>query len=176
MPQLTTRRLVLVAATPDLIRAELHDRARLRELLGAEVPSAWPPPLNDEESMTWVARLLEADPGAVGWALWYFLRADPPGGARTAIGTGGFKGRPTADGTAEVGYSVVEAYQRQGYASEAVEALVGWAFAHPQVQRVVAHTLPELLPSIRLLEKCGFRFVGPGTEEGAILFERPRAG
>jgi mannose-6-phosphate isomerase-like protein (cupin superfamily) len=55
-----------------------------------------------------------------------------------------------------------------------VEALVTWAFAHPDVRRVVAQTLPELRSSIRVLEKSGFTFIGPGFEEGALLFERLR--
>ena len=69
-----------------------------------------------------------------------------------AIGNGGFKGRPDADGSVEVGYSVMENYQRNGFAPEAVEALVDWAFGYREVQRVIAQTLPELRPSIRVLE------------------------
>jgi [ribosomal protein S5]-alanine N-acetyltransferase len=44
------------------------------------------------------------------------------------------------------------------------------------VTRVTAHTLPELRASIRVLEKCGFAFVGDGVEAGTIQFEliRPR--
>ena len=170
---LTTPRLRLVAATPEIARAELHDRERFAQLLDAEVASPWPPPLNDEESIAWTLQLLEEDPEAVGWGPWYFV-ACPDGAPPLVIGNGGFKGRPTADGTVEVGYSVVEAHQRRGYAPEAVEALVSWAFAHADVRRVVAQTFPELRPSIRVLEKSGFTFIGPGFEDGALLFERLR--
>jgi RimJ/RimL family protein N-acetyltransferase len=167
--------MVLVAATPTLARAELHDRAHFAELLGVELPPVWPPPLNDEESIQWTLDLLEADPGSVGWGPWYFL-ASPPGNAakKIAMGNGGFKGRATPDGTVEVGYSIVETWQRQGYAPEATEALVGWAFSHPEVRRVVAQTFPELRASMRVLQKCDFRFIGPGFEDGALLFERLR--
>jgi RimJ/RimL family protein N-acetyltransferase len=51
---------------------------------------------------------------------------------------------------------------------------VNWAFGHPEVERVIAHTLPELRASIRVLEKTGFAFRGPGAEEGTILFELVR--
>jgi RimJ/RimL family protein N-acetyltransferase len=64
--------------------------------------------------------------------------------------------------------------QRQGFASEAVDALVEWAFSHAFVTRVIAHTLPVLAPSIRVLEKNGFVFLGDGEEEGTIVFERRR--
>ncbi len=82
--------------------------------------------------------------------------------------------RVAADGTVEVGYSVLEAHQRRGYASEAVEALVGWAFGHPEVTRVIAETYPELVPSVGVLEKTGFRLIGAGSEERVIRFERRR--
>ena len=75
----------------------------------------------------------------------------------------------------EIGYSILESQQRQGYAPEAVGALLAWAFAHPEVHTVRAHTLPELVASIRVLEKCGFRHVGPGAEAGTIRYELPRS-
>lgn len=174
-PRLVTPRMVLVAATPALARAELHDRARFAELLDVELPPVWPPPLNDEDSIRWTLDLVEADPANVGWGPWYFLANPPASGAkRIVMGNGGFKGQPAPDGTVEVGYSIVETWQRRGYAPEATEALVGWAFSHPEVRRVVAQTLPELRASMRVLQKCAFRFIGPGFEEGAILFERLR--
>src|SRR5262249_31296533 len=86
------------------------------------------------------------------------------------VGNGGFKGRFVAPGTCEVGYSVMEHHQRKGYASEVVHALVAWAFTHPDIDRVVAHTLPELTPSIRVLEKNGFT-PAPPLEPEAIMFE-----
>ena len=35
----------------------------------------------------------------------------------------------------------------------------------------MAETLPELTASIRVLEKNGFRFAGPGSEDGVIRYE-----
>ena len=85
------------------------------------------------------------------------------------IGNGGFKGKFVAAGTCEVGYSVMESHQCNGYATEVVRALVEWAFSHPEIDRVVAHTLPELTPSIRVLEKNGFTPAEP-LEPEAIMF------
>ena len=68
----------------------------------------------------------------------------------------------------------MESHHRHGYASEAVSALVEWAFSHPDIDRVVAHTLPVLTPSIRVLEKNGFVRVDEVLEEGAIMFELKR--
>ena len=111
MLHLTTPRLVLVAADLALARADWHDRAEFGRLLGAEIPAPWPPPENDDGSMSWFVQSLEADPAAVGWCVWYFL-LPLPDGTRLAVGNGGFKGRPSSDGIVEVGYSIIEARQR----------------------------------------------------------------
>lgn len=171
--RLRTERLEIVPGTPALGRAELNDRRLFGELLGAAVPSAWPPPENDEHTMTFFTEYVEKNPNGVGWAAWYILlrAAD---GQPTVIGTCGFTAKPDDTGTIETGYSILEEYQRQGFAPEALTALVDLAFSHAAVTRVIAHTFPALRPSIRVLEKCGFSFVGPGTEEGTILFERRR--
>lgn len=172
MLHLRTTRLQLVAATPELARAELADFRRLEKLLGAHVPPSWPPPLVDADSMRWTVAYLDAHPDAVGWVKWYFVHREH--GALRAVGAGGFCGVPEADGTCEIGYSILPEAHRMGFAPEAVEGLVAWAFGHPEVARVVAQTLPTLVPSIRVLEKCGFVRAGAGREPGAILFERKR--
>lgn len=172
--KIMTERLDLLAGSVELSRAEISDRERFAELLGARVPPAWPPPFNDEASMEWSARIHEANGAAVGWGGWYFLLRDDRSNARTAIGGGGFKGPPTPEGTVEIGYSLLEEHQGKGYGTEAVLAIVAWAFEHPEVRRVIAETSPELGSSIRLLEKCRFRLVGPGSEAGSLLYELPR--
>lgn len=169
---LRTPRLELVASTLELAHADLAGRDAFANAIGADVPESWPPPLNDEASQRWIVHLLETSTNGVGWAAWYFIHREAT--RRTVIGNGGFKGPPTTDGTVEIGYSVIEAEQRRGIAPEAAGALVSWAFSHPEVRRVIAHTLTDGRPSMRVLEKCDFHFVGPGEEEGTVLFERLR--
>jgi len=174
MLHLRTERLQLVAATLELARAELAGPRRLEKVLGAHVPPSWPPPLNDEHSLRWTIEALTEHPDAVGWFAWYFLHREH--GELRAIGVGGFRGKPSKEGEVEVGYSIVPEAHRFGFGPEAVRALVAWAFSHRDVSRVTAQTLPELRPSIRVLEKCGFTFTGPGSEQGTIAYalERPR--
>jgi len=167
---LETERLRLVPATLELADADLHNRMEFSHQLRASVPDSWPPPLNDEGSMRHTIDFLRRNPEDSGWAAWYWI-------AKTRrpflVGQGGFKGRPK-DGCAEVGYSLLPAFQRQGYASEAVAALLAWAFAHAEVERVAAETLPELAPSIRLLERAGFSRGGKPSVEGILRFELTR--
>ena len=172
-PRLRTDRLELVPGTAALGRAEIGDRARFAALLGAEVPASWPPPENDEATMAFFTEYVEKHPDSVGWAAWYILLVGEDN-RKTAIGSCGFTARPDDTGTVETGYSILPEHQRRGYAPEAVAALVDWAFGHPSVMRVIAHTFPALRQSIRVLEKCGFTLTGPGQEEGTIRFERSR--
>jgi RimJ/RimL family protein N-acetyltransferase len=139
-----------------MAEAELHDRALLSRVLEAAVPDDWPPPFNDEDSARYFLDYLTAHPDAVGWMMWYFVRDG--GDARIVIGNGGFKGAPV-DAKVEIGYSIMPAFQRHGYATEAVSALIDWAFSHEPVTRIVAETLPDLHASQALLRKLAFREV-----------------
>lgn len=169
--QITTRRLTLIPSDLALARAELFDRPRFAELLGASVPENWPPQ-SAADALPWFLTELEADSGNFGWLAWYALLNDTQ---IVLIGGVGFKGRPLADGTVEIGYSVLPQFQRNGYAGEMLAGMLEWAFGHPQVQRVLADTMPANEPSVRLLTRHGFRPCGPGAEEGSILFEKRRS-
>ena len=70
------------------------------------------------------------------------------------------------DGIAEIGYGILEEYQRQGFAAEAVNAAVMWALQQSGVTRVEAETEPDNQASQRVLEKCGFIPLGIDGEEG----------
>jgi RimJ/RimL family protein N-acetyltransferase len=169
---LKTRRLLLRSATPELAAADLRSRSDFSRLLNAHIPENWPPPLNDDNSKTFTLTYLEENPDAAGWSAWYFLLPESDGNSQ-AVGIGGFKGRPSR-GMVEVGYSIMPAFQRLGFASEAVAALIDWAFSEPGVQLVTAETLPSLPASIRVLEKNGLQFLGAGSEEGVIRYGRKR--
>ncbi len=162
-----SRRLTLVAATPELVTADLAGRVEFAEVIGADVPDEWPPELFDSMSMR-VAQQQLRDPAEHGWSLWYLLlkKHDPP----KVIGICGFKGKPDRAGSVEIGYSVLQPFRIQGYATEAVARLVLWAFSHQNVVEVTAETLPHLRQSIRVMEKNGFGYRGPGSEYGVIRY------
>ena len=73
------------------------------------------------------------------------------------IGTGGYTGPPDANGEVEIAYAIDEEHQGKGYATEAAGALVNFAYNHPAVRLVRAHTLPVANASTRVLTKCGFQ-------------------
>ncbi len=59
--------------------------------------------------------------------------------------------------SAEIGYWLSEAYWNRGIMTEAVTALVGWAFEHLDVIRVYAGIFEKNKASGRVLEKAGFK-------------------
>ena len=171
---IVTERLELVPATVELTRAALDGAIALGAGLGASVPPGWPPEYLDQTSLEFTLDRLAEGPEQVGWWLHFVVLKSGDAG-RTVIGSGGYKGRPSADGTVEVGYGIVTEHRRRGYASEVVRGLLAHAFAVSEVRRVIAETLPELSPSIGVLCKCGFRLIGQGSEPGVIRFELTRA-
>jgi RimJ/RimL family protein N-acetyltransferase len=164
---LESRRLTLVAATPELVAADLGGAESLRRFLDAEVPDNWPPELFESTAMRAAARQLQ-DPAERGWSLWYLLskRHETP----RLLGLCGFKGKPGARGSVEISYSVLEQFRVQGYATEAVSRLVVWAFSHQNVNEVTAETMPHMRKSIRVLQKNGFAPSGKGSEYGVVRY------
>ncbi len=94
------------------------------------------------------------------YAMWMIEKKDG-----THIGDLCFKGLEP-NGTAEIGYGILEEYQGQGYATEAVRGALNWAFDHPGVTAIEAETEPENKASQRVLEKCGFLPNGVFGKEG----------
>ena len=169
---LESRRLTLVAATSELLDADLAGPEALAEALDAQLAEDWPPELFDLPTMRMAQRQL-ADPSEYGWSVWYLLtrKHDLP----MAVGVCSFKGKPDGAGSVEISYSVVPSYRIQGYATEAVARLVTWAFSHQNVVEVAAETLPHLRRSIRVMEKNGFVYQGTGSEYGVVRYAVQKA-
>ena len=170
-----TTRLVLVAATVDHLRAELASPEQLGILLGSEVPQGWPPGEYDEGAQRYfLERLSQGGADVVGWYGWYVLVRRGSHEAGPLIAAGGFLGPPHETGEVEIGYSVHQAWQGKGYATELVGGLVKYAFEDTRVQRIVAHTTRQNLASCRVLERLGFCDSGFRSEPLTIQYQLRR--
>jgi RimJ/RimL family protein N-acetyltransferase len=154
----------LVAATADLLDAELRSPDDLGFALAAPVPRDWPPETWDRDVVRWLRDHLRQHPEEAGWWAVYLVSHDG-----VVIGTAGLKGRPR-DGEVEVGYSLVPSAFGMGYATDAVRAIVAACRDRSDVQRVVAHTLVDGTASIAVLERVGFVDAGAGAEPGTRRF------
>ncbi len=107
-----------------------------------------------------IAKMKIADVAQHAWLTYWLIVVK-----EVNIGAGmlGFKGYPNAEGSTEIGYGIAPAYQGKGYMSEAVQALIDWAFAHPFCKTITA-TDVENPASSRLLERLGAIRVG-GNEK-----------
>lgn len=160
--------VTLVTADLELIDAALHDQQRLGTLLDAEVAENW---ASFAGALEHTHAALAADPASARWGTRLFLAGEP----RTLVGWGGFKGPPDG-GVVELGYEIAPAHRGGGLATEATERMLDEAFDERSIDAVIAHTLAEPGPSVRVLEKTGFTRNGQFSEDAQAVwrFRRER--
>jgi RimJ/RimL family protein N-acetyltransferase len=73
---------------------------------------------------------------------------------------------PPRDGVVELGYAVSPSWEGRGIATAAVGELLRDAYTAPDVRGVIAHTLPETGPSVRVLGKSGFLYESAVVTDG----------
>lgn len=175
---ISTERLELIPATPAMLASDHGDRSGLSRLLGAAIPAGWPPPLLDDATLAEFIRI-QSEGSDPHFCSWYWILTPHRNGERTLIGSAGSASQPGTSDTIMIGYSVLDAFQGRGYATEAVRHMIPVLFRDPGVTKIVATTYPELKASIRVLEKNGFvpagtAGTGSGMEEGTLAFVRTR--
>jgi ribosomal-protein-alanine N-acetyltransferase len=170
-----TSRLDLIPVSVASLLCQREDaadmRAKLGAILNAVVPNAWPHEHWEPHVYDYLLNLIAGDSEAVGWCRYLALRDESSYG-RTLIGTFGSGFPKPETGEAEIGYGLLPDWQRQGFAVEAVDAMLPWLRTRREIRAFVAQTFPMLRGSIRVLEKCGFQPAGAGFEEGAVLFRK----
>jgi RimJ/RimL family protein N-acetyltransferase len=163
VPIIRTARLELVSMTLPFMEALLDgDTDSASSEIGAEVPEN----LRDhlEDFLRYRLAQVRADPAIRRWlGRGMVLTADE--GTRHVIGTIGFHGPPDAQGRLEIGYSVQGAYRRQGFAREAVRAMLDWAYRDHGIRRFVASISPANEPSLKLVRGFGFEQTGEQMDE-----------
>ncbi len=144
---------------------------------------------------------MQADPGLEAWLsraiVWRekppisgnppFLNTPAAGERLIMVGQIGFHSWPDppyladiAPGGVEIGYVVFSPYRRLGFAREACEALIEWAFLMEQIDRFVLSISPDNIPSRQLALRMGFKVVGSqmdevdGPEDIYVLDRTPR--
>jgi RimJ/RimL family protein N-acetyltransferase len=165
---LTTQRLELVPMTVAALDAMIDgDSQRLAHETGARFPEPVVAPPLMEDALPYIRDRVREAPADLAWWAWLIVSS----GTREAIGSAGFTGRPDGDGVVVLGYAIYPTRQKQGYATEASQALTAWALEQPGVRAVRATIPPDHTPSLRVAEKLGMRVVGTDRDDevGEIL-------
>lgn len=144
-------------------------------MLNAQVEPGWPPGEYDRDAQEFFReRLLEGGAAVIGWYSWYAIKRRDENQPGVLVGAGGYFGPPDENGTVEIGFSIMPAWQGLGYATELAEVLITHAFSDERVQKIIARTSLENIASRRVLEKCRFRLVCRGVELGNYCYEITR--
>lgn len=167
--ELKTARLRLVAITPAMLKADEAGREALAQILDADVTTEWPPEHWEPHVYRFIEKQYMEDPRTRGWNRYVLLPK-----VRGWVLIGAVGGFPKLEGDVEIGYSTVPSYQRQGYGTEAARALVDWLLQQKDVRSVSAQTYPRLPESIKVMERCGMQYVGPGEDDGTVRYQRMR--
>jgi RimJ/RimL family protein N-acetyltransferase len=124
-----------------------------------------------------IEEMAAREPGQPGG--WVQLTVVERDGGRLVgdVGLSPAEGEP---GVVKIGYTIEPGSQGRGYATEAVGALIDYAFDVLRADVVRAYASAENLPSIRVAEKAGMRLMerieyrhGDETWYG-VRYERPR--
>jgi RimJ/RimL family protein N-acetyltransferase len=166
---LRTARLRLVAITPAMLQADQEAKSALSRMLDAEVTDEWPPEHWEPHVYDFIRRQYQEEPRTRGWNRYMLLRK-----ARGRVLIGAVGGFPKPEGGVEIGYSTLPSFQRQGYGTEAARALVEWLLTQKDVQSVSAQTYTTLPESIKVMQRCGMSFVGPGDDPDTVRYRRAR--
>jgi len=161
-----SERLALVSLSIEFMGASLDGEQALAEhLLGVQIPWNW---LSERALIRRRLAQLEEDPTLQPW----LLRAIVLTKQRQMVGHIGFHTSPgpeylrdIAPTGIEYGYTIYGPFRRQGYAREASEALMRWAFLEHGVREFVVTIAPENVASQRLSEGFGFVQVGSHIDE-----------
>jgi len=154
---MNTNRAPITLVPPDFDVAGLH----LREFLPGD-EAAWFRYLHLPEvahatgwNIASPAELLPLTARTPGEPRVRFALADEAG---RLAGTIGFF--DWCNGQAELAYDLAPMWWGKGIASEACAALCRWAFEEGGVRQIAANVLTDNRASARVLEKCGFEWLG----------------
>lgn len=147
-PILVTERLVLRPPHEDDI-PELVELANNRMV--AAMLARMPHPYGEREARAWLA----LQQGRAGGASYAVTLAE----TGAMIGAAGL--HPCGSGL-EIGYWIGEPHWGQGFATEAAHAMVDVAFKATGIDALYASTRVVNPGSRRVIQKCGFRYLGQG--------------
>jgi RimJ/RimL family protein N-acetyltransferase len=153
--QISTDRLLLVPLTANQLRSMMHSKRQASNELGWTFDDE---ELNSKMQFIYQLKAENIDKDEVNLMFYTYL-AIVLKESNHLIGEIGFKGIPDENGEVEVGYGLAhEKWYGKGYMTEALKALIQWAFSRKDVLKVVADTDKSNQASQKVLKKSGMSF------------------
>ncbi|HEY4429464.1 MAG TPA: GNAT family N-acetyltransferase [Paenibacillus sp.] len=85
------------------------------------------------------------------------------------IGSCGYNSLDFENEKAEIGYDIAREFWGRGYASEAISALLDYAFLSLKLNRIEAKVEPENVNSVKVLQKLNFTFEGTLRQSERVI-------
>ncbi len=153
MKTLETERLRLIPLTLEQVEMFTHLDSRLEDSLGISRAERELTLQYRDAIRKYTINWMKEEPENYLFAtIWVIVEK----ASDTVAGDIGFKRKADENGYIEIGYSTQPKFRVQGYMTEAIGAMVNWAFTHPEVKAVIAETREDNIPSIKALKKNGF--------------------
>ncbi len=152
--KLVTERLFLIPFTINICRNILSKDYKDLEVLNLKKGKSWP----DADVLDTLPRIinnLNKVEFPTGFESWMIIKRD----TMEVIGDLGFKGFNNEEENIDLGYGIIKEERRNGYAEEAVNEIIKWAFSNKIIKEITANCLIENISSINLLNKFNFKQV-----------------
>ncbi|WP_108245991.1 GNAT family N-acetyltransferase [Muricauda brasiliensis] len=153
MATVETEHLRLIPCNSEILKAAIEGNDSIAQKLGVVIQENWTE-FGVGALQYSLDKLTENEDEKDWWTYFLIHKKD-----NRLIGSGGYKGKPTSDGTVELGYEIAPAYRNKGLATEMTKGLIENAFKKSSVKTIIAHTLGYENPSTKVLLKCGFEKV-----------------
>ena len=117
-----TKNLKLIACNDEILKAAIKGNEIIAQKLGVSIPDNWTE-FGIAALQYSLEKLTESEDEKDWWTYFPIHKQD-----NKLIGSGGYKGKPTADGTVELGYEIAPVYRNRGLATEMTNGLVEKCF------------------------------------------------
>lgn len=163
---LDTERLTLVRTTEDFLNHSFEGNVEAsEEWLNATIPEDW---FAKKEFIDLRRTQLRDDPTYREWSVWAIVLSE----SSQMIGHIGFHSPPDlayllkfVPTGIEFGYTIFPKYRRNGYATEAIQALMAWAIREQGIKNLIISISPDNTPSQALARHFGFKKIGEHQDE-----------
>lgn len=145
-----TANLKLIPCDTEILNSAIAGNGNLTKKLNVTIQDPWTE--FGLGALQYSLDRLSESPAESGWWTYFPIHKQD----NKLIGSGGYKGKPTPEGTVELGYEIAPNYRNRGLATEMTKGLIEHAFKNQSVNSILAHTLGHENASTKVLKKCGF--------------------